>query len=183
MPITIAFSVAAVCAFTATGFACCFTKLGVSSMFTRSHRATAPNGRAIKNGIRQPQSCSASGVSSTESSATMPAPASRPSATVKDCQAPYNPRLPRGANSVISDTAPPYSPPANNPCRIRRPVMISGAAMPMLAYTGTSPMAAVARVINTSTIINVGLRPIRSPIRPKTMAPSGRKKKATAKEA
>ena len=178
-----AFSVAPVSACCTSACACCLTKLGVSSMLTRSHNATAPSGRAIKNGIRQPQSYNASGVSSADSSATIPAPASRPSATVNDCQAPYSPRLPRGANSVISDTAPPYSPPANSPCRMRSPVMISGAAMPILAYTGTRPMAAVARVIIINTMISVGLRPIRSPRRPKTTAPSGRKKKAMAKEA
>jgi hypothetical protein len=44
-------------------------------------------------------------------------------------------------------------------------------------------MAVVASVIITSTIISVGLRPIRSPIRPKIMAPNGRKKKAIANEA
>ncbi|MNN62009.1 hypothetical protein D3C81_1772770 [compost metagenome] len=112
---------------------CAWVKVGVSCSFNRSHNATAPIGSASRKGMRQPQSCSCSGVNNAANSATNPAPASSPNATVSDCQAPNRPRLPLGANSVISDTAPPNSPPANSPWNMRNRVSSSGAATPIEA--------------------------------------------------
>ncbi|MNV39410.1 hypothetical protein D3C71_1309880 [compost metagenome] len=114
-------------------FCCAWVKVGVSCSFKRSHSATAPIGNASRKGIRQPQSCNCSGVKSAANSATSPAPANSPKATVSDCQAPNRPRFPFGANSVISETAPPNSPPANSPWNMRNRVSNSGAATPMEA--------------------------------------------------
>ncbi len=46
-----------------------------------------------------------------------------------------------------------------------------------------APISVVAPVISSSTRIRVGRRPIRSPSRPNTAAPTGRKKKASANDA
>jgi hypothetical protein len=46
--------------------------------------------------------------------------------------------------------------------------------MPTWAYVGKKPISAVDRPMVSSVTRNVYLRPIRSPIRPNTIAPSGR---------
>lgn len=66
---------------------------------------------------------------------------------------------------------------------MRSSVSSHGAAAPSVAYVGSRPIKVVAPVISKMTRISVGRRPIRSPTRPKTAAPTGRKKKASAKDA
>jgi len=51
---------------------------------------------------------------------------------------------------------------------------MTGAASPTLAYVGRNPMRAVDSPIVTIVTRKVYLRPIRSPMRPKTTAPRGR---------
>ncbi len=99
---------------------------------------------------------------------------------MKDCHAPYRPRFPSGAHSVIKATAPPNSPPAERPWTIRSAVSNQGAAAPAVAYVGSAPISVVAPVIVTTAAISTGRRPKRSPARPRRNAPSGRKKKASA---
>ena len=102
---------------------------------------------------------------------------------MNDCHAPYSPRRPGGANSVITDTAPPNSPPADSPWRTRRNVSSQGARAPACAYVGNTPISVVATVISVITRTSTGRRPTRSPSRPKSAAPTGRKKNASAKDA
>ena len=52
-----------------------------------------------------------------------------------------------------------------------------------MAYVGSAPISVVAAVISTITRISTGRRPIRSPSRPNSAAPTGRKKNASAKDA
>lgn len=56
-------------------------------------------------------------------------------------------------------------------------IKMIGAAMPIDAYVGSRPIATVAPPIMSSVKTSIFLRPIRSPKRPATMAPSGRKRK------
>ncbi len=83
----------------------------------------------------------------------------------------------------MTETAPPNSPPADSPCRIRSSVRSHGAAAPIEAYVGSRPIIAVAPVIRQTTRTSAGRRPTRSPSRPNTAAPTGRKKKARANDA
>lgn len=102
---------------------------------------------------------------------------------VNDCHDPYSPRRPGGANSVITDTAPPNSPPADSPWSTRRNVSSQGARAPACAYVGSAPISVVATVISVITRTSTGRRPIRSPRWPKSAAPTGRKKNASANAA
>ena len=58
-----------------------------------------------------------------------------------------------------------------------------GAAMPIAAYVGTRPMAAVARPTPSKTVTMIFLRPSRSASAPNSAAPPGRIKMLTANEA
>ncbi len=49
-----------------------------------------------------------------------------------------------------------------------------GAASPMVAYPGSTPMRKVAMPMSSSVSTSTGLRPILSPSRPKTNPPTGR---------
>jgi hypothetical protein len=60
---------------------------------------------------------------------------------------------------------------------------MTGAAIPIDAYVGSTPMAAVARPMMSSDRTSIDLRPMRSPKWPKTMPPSGRAAKPTPKVA
>jgi hypothetical protein len=55
-----------------------------------------------------------------------------------------------------------------------------GAAMPMLAYVGRTPIAAVATLISMMTKTSMRWRPMRSPRWPQMIPPRGRKKNETA---
>jgi len=58
-----------------------------------------------------------------------------------------------------------------------------GAAMPMVAADGIIPTPAVAMPISVTVTRKVYLRPSRSPRKPKSTAPKGRKPKPTANPA
>ncbi|COZ47603.1 Uncharacterised protein [Mycobacterium tuberculosis] len=85
-----------------------------------------------------------------------------------------------GAYSALSSAEPAHSPPTANPCSSRMVVRISGAAAPMATVVGTSPTVTVARPMINSVATRVFLRPRRSPKYPKTAAPNGRDRNATA---
>ena len=79
--------------------------------------------------------------------------------------------------------APAYSPPAEKPCRQRKATNNTGAATPIEAAEGISPIAAVEPDISRTVTAKTRLRPTRSPSRPKNAPPSGRSANATAKTA
>ncbi len=79
--------------------------------------------------------------------------------------------------------APPYSPPVEKPWSSRKRISSTGAQNPTAAYVGSMPIAAVPIAIRIIVRARTFLRPILSPIGPKTMPPSGRTRNATAKVA
>lgn len=76
--------------------------------------------------------------------------------------------------------APAASPPTENPCRMRRRINSAGAATPIAAYVGRTPMPAVATLISMITKTSIFCLPILSPRMPQTTAPSGRTKNEIA---
>ena len=60
-------------------------------------------------------------------------------------------------------TDPPHSPPTAAPCSSRRTVSSSGAAIPIVAYTGSTPINAVQIPMISRVLTSVALRPMRSP--------------------
>ena len=90
---------------------------------------------------------------------------------------PYHARLPGGAFSIASSTAPPHSPPSPRPWPKRHNASSSGAAMPIDAYVGSRPIDTVDSPIVSSAATSVALRPMRSPKWPNSAEPIGRAKK------
>ncbi|CAM5584949.1 hypothetical protein SGLAM104S_06965 [Streptomyces glaucescens] len=95
---------------------------------------------------------------------------------------PKKPRRLSGAYSAMNVEAPPYSPPVENPCTIRKRISRTGAQTPMPAC-GMRLIANVPTAIMIMVMERMRLRPTRSPSGPKTIPPSGRTRKATAKVA
>lgn len=79
--------------------------------------------------------------------------------------------------------APPYSPPVEKPWIRRKKISRAGAQRPIEAWDGMTPMAKVPTAIMIMVRARTFLRPIRSPMGPKNIPPSGRTRKATAKVA
>lgn len=113
--------------------------MGVSSSRNRSHSAPRPSGSAKRNGSRHPHDSSSPADRTDASRAATPAPPSSPSATVNDCHDPYNPRLPGGANSVITDTAPEL-PSRGQTLEHPRKVSSQGARAATVLYVGSAPL-------------------------------------------
>ena len=65
--------------------------------------------------------------------------------------------------SATISTAPPHSPPTAKPCTSRHTSSRIGAAIPMVAYVGSSPIATVAAPIRKSATTSIFLRPTLSP--------------------
>src|SRR5256886_12960951 len=86
---------------------------------------------------------------------------------------PYHARLPGGAFSTASSTAPPHSPPSPSPWPKRQIASSNGAARPIVAYVGSTPMITVDSPIVSSAATSVVLRPTRSPKWPKSAEPIG----------
>ncbi len=68
----------------------------------------------------------------------------------------------------------PTSPPRAKPCTRRKNRRITGAAGPIIAYEGVRASPTIANPINVKEKIIAGLRPMRSPMPPITIAPIGR---------
>ena len=64
---------------------------------------------------------------------------------------------------------------------MRRITSTSAADAPICAWSGITPIANVATPIITTEMISAGLRPILSPMSPKTTPPTGRAAKPMAK--
>jgi hypothetical protein len=76
---------------------------------------------------------------------------------------PNHARLPGGAFSVASSTAPPHSPPSPNPCPSRHAAKRIGAMTPIEAYVGSIPIRIVDTPMVSNAATSVALRPTRSP--------------------
>ncbi len=109
--------------------------------------------------------------------AMTPDASSRPSGTPICGEAPKTPRFFLGACSTAMSTAPPHSPPAEMPCRMRSSTSRIGAPTPMTSAVGSTPISAVAAPIRISVHISTRLRPSLSPKWPARKAPSGRNRK------
>ena len=77
----------------------------------------------------------------------------------------------------------PTSPPRANPCTSRNNSTITGAAGPISAYEGVNARPTIAAPISVNEKTIAGLRPMRSPMPPITMAPIGRVRKPAPKVA
>ena len=115
-----------------------------------------------RNGTRQPQVSKLSPVRLLIH-LTMPVDSSSPIGTPTCGQLAAKPRRRCEPHSMDSSTEPPHSPPTPMPCRTRSRVSRIGAARPIAAYVGSTPISAVAIPISSSVTISVALRPIRSP--------------------
>ena len=91
---------------------------------------------------------------------------------------PYHARLPGGAFSTASSTAPPHSPPRPSPWPKRHSASSSGAATPIVCVGRQHPDRTVETPIVISAATSVVLRPTRSPKWPNSADPIGRARKA-----
>ena len=83
--------------------------------------------------MRQPQARNCASLINPVSSRKMPVEHRNPIGAPSCGNMPYQARLPGGAFSVASSTAPPHSPPSPRPWPNRHSANSSGAKMPMLA--------------------------------------------------
>ena len=90
-----------------------------------------------------------------------------------------NPRRRCAPHSIDSSTEPPHSPPTPMPWKTRSTTSRIGAARPIGAWPGSTPMRRVAMPMISSVTTRVALRPTRSPTWPKMAAPTGRAAKPT----
>ncbi|CAB5308646.1 hypothetical protein IST461_02809 [Burkholderia multivorans] len=128
--------------------------------------------------MRQPQ-VSKPAPEISRASRIAPKESSKPTVAAAVVHDTLKPRRRFGECSATYVRAPVYSPPAANPCSIRNAMSVNGAHRPTLSYVGSSPTPIVAPPIMQIVTTKVRLRPIRSPMRPKISAPSGRIVKPT----
>ena len=83
--------------------------------------------------MRQPNAKNCSSVSHAESSRKMPPEKKKPTGAPSCGNMPYHARLPGGAFSIASSTAPPHSPPSPRPWPKRQSASSSGAATPIVS--------------------------------------------------
>ena len=83
--------------------------------------------------MRQPQATNCSGVSSELSTSSVDVARIMPTGTPICGYGPKKPRRSIGACSTAMSAAPPHSPPAEKPCRMRSRISRIGAAMPIAA--------------------------------------------------
>ena len=130
--------------------------------------------------MRQPQVSICWSLSASSSSSTMAVPITNPASVPNSRKLPYRPRFLSGAYSAMNVAAPPYSPPVENPWTTRSAINRIGAHTPATACVGSSPMRAVAPEMSKMVMASTAFRPIRSPIGPQIMPPSGRSTKEIA---
>ncbi len=113
--------------------------------------------------MRQPQAPKAASDSTAVSSDSTPVASNCPAGAPVCGHEAQNPRRRASPCSDTSSTAPPHSPPSANPCTSRSTVSRTGAALPMVAWVGSSPIAKVAPPIISRLSTSSFLRPSRSP--------------------
>ena len=106
---------------------------GVSVIVSRTYRPTPTSSELARNGRRQPKAKNCSSVSIVESRRKMPPEKRNPIGAPSCGNMPYQARLPGGAFSTASSTAPPHSPPRPSPWPKRQIASSSGAARPIVA--------------------------------------------------
>lgn len=94
-----------------------FWKSGVSVMLRRTHSPVRTSNALAKNGTRQPHCMNCASSSTAPMPRKVPVDNRNPSGPPSCGNMPYHTRLPGGAFSVASSTAPPHSPPKPSPGR------------------------------------------------------------------
>src|SRR6476659_8129432 len=141
-----------------------------------------PRATRIPNriGIRQPYSITALGDSVVFTIRPAAEPSSVPAKQPNGLQAPINPRFPGTAPSTRNTDDAMYSPPTASPCSSRNTSSSAGAASPMVASLGSSPMQNDGRAMARTDQSSACLRPNLSPIWPKKAPPIGRMRNPAA---
>ena len=119
-------------------------------------------------------------MSHAESARNTPPEKKKPTGAPSCGNMPYHARLPGGAFSIASSTAPPHSPPSPRPCPNRQSREQERRGDADVAYVGSTPIATVEMPIVSSAATSVVLRPMRSPKWPKSAEPIGRARNAIA---
>src|SRR3954471_21854894 len=132
----------------------------------------APN----RNGIRQPHASRLLVLIALTVAAEIPTASSAPSSLAAAADEVIKPRRLAGAPSSRYATTPVYSPPTEKPITQRRRKRSQPAAGPIAARVGSRPVSSIAPVISATDESIIRRRPYLSPIWPKTIAPSGRRK-------
>ena len=110
-----------------------FWKAGVSCSFKRIYKPTNTRIALEINGIRQPHVIKACSDIKAFSRRNEPVARIKPIGAPSCGNMPYHARLPSGAFSVASKTAPLHSPPKPKPCPKRHKASSKGATMPIWA--------------------------------------------------
>ncbi|CAM5609842.1 hypothetical protein SDIAM26S_01615 [Streptomyces diastaticus subsp. diastaticus] len=113
--------------------------------------------------MRQPQVTNACSERSAVSTASTAVASNCPAGAPVCGQEAQKPRRLASPCSETSSTAPPHSPPSAKPWTSRSTVSSSGAAVPMVAWVGSRPIAKVAPPIISRLMTSSFLRPSRSP--------------------
>jgi hypothetical protein len=108
-------------------------------------------------------------------------PSSVPAVAPIGPQLPIHPRRPGSAPSTRKTADAMYSPPTARPWSSRSPRSRIGAARPMVAAPGRTPMKNEGNAIASTDQISACLRPKRSPTQPNSAPPIGRITKPAAK--
>lgn len=136
---------------------------GDSSTESRTHSPTTTSTPESRNGTRHPQDANAASDSSAVITDSTPVANNCPAGAPVCGQDAQNPRRRASPCSDISSTAPPHSPPHANPWTRRSTVSSTGAAVPTVAWVGSSPIANVAPPLSSRLSTSSFLRPSRSP--------------------
>src|SRR4029453_858329 len=112
---------------------------------------------------RQPQELNPSSDCTAAKTHSTPVASMLPRATPDCGHEDQKPRLESSPCSAAIRTAPPHSPPTAKPCARRHTSRRIGAAIPIVAYVGSRPMATVAKPININEATSIFLRPTLSP--------------------
>ncbi|MCY1555610.1 hypothetical protein D9M68_922870 [compost metagenome] len=118
---------------TRSDFSIALANSGVSEILRRMNRPKITRRALARNGTRQPQAMKASSPMKWASTRKMVVAKKKPTGAPNCGNMPYQARLPSGAFSVASSTAPPHSPPRPSPCPRRHSASSSGAATPIWA--------------------------------------------------
>src|SRR3546814_10820428 len=114
--------------------------MGGSSMGERRYMPTRPIGPATKNGMRQPQSYIVASPRPRANPNISSARKEKPAKVSNSRKLPQKPRFASGEYSAINVSAPPYSPPVENPWPKRSTMRNAGAQNSTLSNEGIRPI-------------------------------------------
>ena len=136
---------------------------GDSETPRRIHMPIAIRTSEKRNGILQPQLRNCSSDVARDTTVRTTVAISMPSGTPICGKPPNRPRFLTGACSTAMSAAPPHSPPAARPWRMRSRSRAIGATTPAPAYVGRRPITKVAIPMRRRVTTSMALRPSLSP--------------------